>query len=49
MKLVSAGWFVCGFAATLLVSAVVDRASAQNRRGDGYGYVVAESRFCRRP
>ena len=48
MRFVSIGWFACGFAATLLVSAVVDMAWAQGygpgrRAAPGYGYVVAES------
>ena len=47
MKFVSAAWFACGFAATMLGSAALDVASAQQgygRRGpSGQGYVVTES------
>ncbi len=47
MKLISAGWFALGFAATLAGAAAIDTVSAQGygRRGAGQGYVVAESRF----
>ena len=46
MKLPSAGWFAAGFAATLIITAAYDMASAQGygrQRGPSYGYVVAES------
>lgn len=48
MKILSAGWFACGFTATVLLAASFDMASAQGaqqRRGASGGYVVAESLF----
>ncbi len=46
MRLISARWFACGFAATLAAALTFDTATAQSygQRG-GSGYVVAESRF----
>jgi hypothetical protein len=49
MKMLSVGWFACGFAVTLGGAQLLDPASAASgygrRAGPGAGYVVAESRF----